>query len=98
MPSGGDLSNPKDKESVQGLEDKMIEAYGKSLVESKCKAGGEVDLSSKMVRAVHVDALGEALAKFQVVVLNLDTNQLGAEGAKKLAGYLRSNQTLKTLR
>ena len=98
MPSGGDLSNPKDKESVQGLEDKMIEAYGKSLVVSKCKAGGEVDLSEKMVRAVHVDALGQALANFQVVGLNLNKNQLGAEGAKKLAGFLQSNKTLKTLR
>ena len=59
MPSGGDLSNPNDKALVKSLEDQMIEAYGNALVQAKCKAaGGEtVDLSAKMIRPVHVDAL-----------------------------------------
>ena len=33
MPSGGKLSNPADKACVQALEDKMIDAYGKGMVE-----------------------------------------------------------------
>ena len=98
MPSGGALSNPKDKEAVRELEDKMIEAYGKRIAVSKCKVGGEVDLSSKMMRAVHMDALGEALAKFLVVSLNLENNQLGPTGGAALADAMKGNTTLKSLK
>ena len=98
MPSGGALSNPKDKEAVLTLEDQMIEAYGKTIAVSKCKAGGEVDLSNKMLRAVHMDALGGALATFSVVSLNLERNQLGPTGGATLAGALKGNTTLKSLK
>ena len=97
MPSGGALSNPNDKEAVLKLEDQMIEAYGKTIAVSKCKAGGEVDLSNKMLRAVHMDALGRALATFSVVSLNLEANQLGPKGGATLAGALKGNTTLKSL-
>ena len=98
MPSGGALSNPKDKEAVLALEDQMIEAYGKTIAVSKCKAGGEVDLSNKMMRAVHMDALGEALAKFLVVSLELRNNQLGPTGGATLADAIKGNTTLKSLK
>ena len=77
MPSGGALSNPDDKEKVKGLEDTMIEAYGKALAVRKCKEGVEVDLSEKMIRAVHVEALFRAVEENGVKTLNLQTNQLG---------------------
>ena len=98
MPSGGDLSNPKDKEVVRKLEDQMIEAYGKTIAVSKCKVGGEVDLSNKMMRAVHMDALGEALAKFSVVSLKMTNNQLGPTGGATLADAIKGNTTLKSLK
>ena len=98
MPSGGALSNPNDKEVVRKLEDQMIEAYGKTIAVSKCKVGGEVDLSKKMMRAVHMDALGEALAKFSVVSLNLEHNQLGPTGGAALADAIKGNTTLKSLK
>ena len=99
MPSGGALSNPNDAESVKGLEDTMIEAYGNSIVATKCKAGGKtVDLSAKMIRPVHVDALARAVDEFKVESLNLRQNQLGAEGAKKLAGMLAVNRTLTSIK
>ena len=64
------------------IEDTMIEAYGKAIVKSKCAEGGEsVDLSSKMLRPVHMDALCEAVAKYGVKELDLKNNQLGDEGA-----------------
>ena len=100
MPSGGDLSNPGDKALVKSLEDKMIEAYGNALVEAKCKAaGGEtvVDLSAKMIRPVHVNALFAAVECYKVAVLKLDTNQLGAAGAVKLATALKTNATVTSL-
>ena len=97
MPSGGEFSNPDDKEVVEGLEDKMIEVYGKVIVELKCKPGGEVNLWAKMLRAVHMEALGEAVARYGVTWLNLDHNQLGDEGAKQLAAWLRGNETLEVL-
>ena len=40
MPSQGALSNPDDKALVQTLEDTMIEAYGKVIVEILCGGGG----------------------------------------------------------
>ena len=99
MPSGGDLSNPNDKALVKSLEDQMIEAYGNALVQAKCKAaGGEtVDLSAKMIRPVHVDALFAAVECYKVAVLKLDTNQLGATGAVKLAAALQTNATVTSL-
>ena len=98
MPSGGDLSNPNDKALVRALEDTIILAYGEVLAVTKCKLGGEVDLSGKMLRAEHMEVLGEAAAAHKVESLNLQENQLGPAGAEKLAGMLKSNTTLKTLK
>ena len=100
MPSGGALSNPKDKALVKGLEDKMIDAYGTALVELKCKAAGgkEVDLSKKMLRPQHVGALFAAVERYQVTKLNLSWNQLGAEGGALVAAALKTNTTLTVLR
>ena len=98
MPSGGDLSNPNDKKSVQGLEDKMIEAYGSTLAVNECKKGKSVDLSNKMIRAVHVDALAKALDQYKVTSLELQTNQLGVEGGKRMAEMLKTNTTLTTVK
>ena len=100
MPSGGALSNPKDKALVTALEDKMIEAYGTALVEVKCKAagGGEVDLSCKMLRPQHVGALFAAVERYKVAELNLGRNHLGAAGGKLVAAKLETNTTLTTLR
>ena len=97
MPSQGALSNPNDKALVQDLEDTMIEAYGKVIVEIKCKAGagGEVDLSFKMIRACHVEALFEAVNKYEVKHLHLFNNQLGdrtvLKRSKKLLRLIEGN-------
>jgi len=100
MPSGGALSNPNDKALVTGLEDKMIEAYGTALVEVKCKAaGGEaVDLHMKMLRPMHVGALFAAVERYQVAKLDLDQNQLGADGGALVVAALKTNTTLTFLR
>ena len=82
---------------VKALEDKMIEVYGKVIVELMCKPGGEVNLRCKMLRPVHMEALGEAVARYGVKSLNLTFNQLGDEGAKQLAAALRGNETLEVL-
>ena len=97
MPSGGALSNPKDKESVTYIEDKMIEEYGKAIAVAKCKKGKQVDLTSKMIRAVHVEALGAAVNQYKVVSLNLGTNQLRAEGAKAIGSLLEGSSSLTTV-
>ena len=97
MPSGGALSNEDDRPLVRALEDKMIEVYGKVIVELMCKPGGGVDLSAKMLRPMHMEALGAAVARYGVKTLNLGDNQLGDEGAKQLAAALRGNKTLKVL-
>ena len=96
MPSGGALSNPNDKALVKGLEDKMIDAYGTAIVEVKCKAaGGEmVELDSKMLRPQHVGALFAAVERYQVAKLDLNFNQLGAEGGALVAAALKTNTTL----
>ena len=96
MPSQGALSNPADKALVQDLEDKMIEAYGKVIVEIKCKAdaGGNVLLNAKMIRDCHVEALCEAVNKYKVKKLNLGHNQLGDAGAEAIAAMLRTNRSL----
>ena len=101
MPSGGALSNPNDQALVKGLEDKMIDAYGTALVEVKCKAarrGERVDLSEKMLRPQHVGALFAAVERYQVAELNLEHNQLGAEGGARVAAALKTNTTLTELR
>ena len=54
----------------------------------KCKEGAEVDLSKKMIRAVHVEALFRAVEENNVKTLNLQTNQLGAEGGTAIAKAL----------
>ena len=46
MPSGGDLSNPADKQIIMELEDQMVEAYGNALVWKLCAAGKDVDLTA----------------------------------------------------
>ena len=99
MPSGGALSNPDDKALVKDLEDKMIEAYGTAIVEVKCKAagGGYVYLDRKMLRPQHVGALFAAVERYQVDMLNLDFNQLGAEGGALVAAALKTNTTLSYL-
>ena len=97
LPSGGDFANPADKASVQALEEKMIEVYGKTVVEAKCKAGGAVDLSNKMLRAEHVGTLVAAVAKHEVQSLNLWQNQLGSDGAEALASSMAKMLTLKEL-
>ena len=97
LPSGGALSNEDDRPLVRALEDKMIEVYGKVIVEVKCKPGSGVDLSAKMLRPMHMEALGEAVARYGVKTLNLGHNQLGDEGAKQLAAALRGNKTLEVL-
>ena len=100
MPSGGALSNPNDQALVKGLEDKMIDAYGTATVELKCKAAGDgyVDLSKKMLRPQHVGALFGAVERYQVAKLNLEYNQLGAEGGALVAAALKTNTTLTWLR
>ena len=99
MPSQGALSNPADKALVQDLEDTMIEAYGKVIVEIKCKAGvgGKVDLGAKMIRDCHVEALCEAVNKYEVKELGLGYNQLGDAGAEAIAAMLRTNRSLTLL-
>ena len=97
MPSGGALSNEADRPLVRALEDKMIEVYGKVIVELMCKPGGKVDLRGKMLRPVHMEALGEAVARYGVKQLHLGFNQLGDEGAKQLAAWLRGDETLEVL-
>ena len=103
MPSGGDFANPEaDRPNVKGIEDKMISFFGNCLMEAKCKPEnwdhGMVYLGGKMLRDEHVDALAAALAKYEVAKVNLGRNQLGPEGAAKLAEALNSNRTLKVLR
>ena len=97
MPSGGALSNEDDRPLVRALEDKMIEVYGKVIVELKCKPGGYVSLGAKMLRPMHMEALGEAVARYGVKELDLGLNQLGDEAAKQLAAALRGNETLEKL-
>jgi len=74
----------------------MIEAYGKVIVEIKCKAGagGKADLGCKMVRDGHVEALCEAVNKYEVKKLDLGGNQLGDAGAEAIAAMLRTNRSL----
>ena len=98
MPSGGELSNEDDRPLVRALEDKMIEVYGKVIVELMCKPGGKVNLRAKMLRPMHMEALGAAVARYGVKELNLNANQLGDEGAKQLAAWLRGNETLEYLK
>ena len=97
MPSGGALSNEDDRPLVRALEDKMIEVYGKVIVELMCKRGGTVFLNAKMLRPMHMEALGEAVARYGVKKLYLNSNQLGDEGAKQLAAWLRGNETIEEL-
>ena len=97
LPSGGALSNEADRPLVRALEDKMIEVYGKVIVEVMCKRGGQVDLQAKMLRPMHMESLGAAVARHGVKTLYLTNNQLGDEGAKQLAAALRGNETLEEL-
>ena len=78
----------------------MIDAYGTALVELKCKAAGgeKVDLRKKMLRPQHVGALFAAVERYQVAKLDLEFNQLGAEGGALVAAALKTNTTLTELR
>ena len=98
MPSSGKLTNPADGEAIRHIEDTIIEAYGRAIIWKACAVGGDVQLAGKMIRAVHVPALGEALAAHGVTSLNLSQNQLDNDGAKALAHMLRSNSTLMSLK
>lgn len=101
MPSRGALSNPDDEALVKGLEDRIIDVYGRAIVEitcSKAKKGEMVFLSAKMLRPQHVESLMAAVNKYRVTDLKLDCNQLGPEGGAKLAEALQTNTTLKVLR
>ena len=50
MPSGGDLTNPDDRKLIKGLEETILDAYGKAVVVKECRKGGSADLSGKMLR------------------------------------------------
>ena len=100
MPSRGALSNPDDEALVKGLEDRIIDVYGRAIVEIKCRKaeeGEEVDLIGKMLRPQHVESLMAAVNKYRVAELWLGVNQLGPEGGAKLAEALQTNTTLKVL-
>jgi len=99
MPSQGALSNPDDKALVQDLEDTMIDAYVPVIVELKFKAGAgrTVNLDCKMIRDGHVEALCEAVNKYDVKQLHLYGNQLGDAGAEAIAAMLRTNSSLTLL-
>ena len=56
-----------------------------------------MDLRKKMLRPQHVGALFAAVERYQVAVLNLSTNQLGAEGGALVAAALKTNTTLTRL-
>ena len=77
----------------------MIDAYGTTIVEVKCKAAGgeKVNLMCKMLRPQHVGALFAAVERYQVAELDLDNNQLGAEGGALVAAALKTNTTLTEL-
>ncbi len=100
MPSRGALSNPDDEALVKGLEDKIIDVYGRAIVEIKCskaKKGEYVDLGLKMLRPQHVESLMAAVNKYRVTKLDLELNQLGPEGGAKLAEALKTNTSLDVL-
>ena len=71
--------------------------YGHAIVEIQCRCardGEIVDLYSKLLRPAHIDSLMAAVEKHQVARLDLYGNQLGAEGAAKLAVALKTNTTV----
>ena len=101
MPSRGALSNPDDKALVKGLEDRIIDVYGRAIVEITCRKAEEgelVLLRGKMLRPQHVESLMAAVNKYRVAKLDLIGNQLGPEGGAKLAEALKTNTSLKELR
>ena len=72
MPSGGALSNPNDKALVKDLEDKMINSYGTTMVELKCKAAlhrKEDNLRWKRLGPKHSDLLTSAASGGKTVDL-----------------------------
>ena len=94
MPSGGDFTNPADRELVKRvIEDKIVEDYGKAMIRLKCEASKEstaIDLGSKMLGAVHMPTLGDALQKHGFTSVDLTNNQLEAAGAAALATALET--------
>ena len=100
LPSHGILSNPNDKPLVTEIQDKMIDTYGHAIVERFCgkaKEGEVRDLNAKLLRPQHVGSLMAAVEKHQVAKLDLDLNQLGPKGGKKLAEALKTNTSLRCL-
>ena len=100
MPSRGALSNPDDKALVEGIQDQIIDVYGRAIVEITCrkaKEGERVLLEAKMLRPQHVESLMAAVNKYRVTKLFLTDNQLGPEGGAKLAEALKTNTTLTSL-
>ena len=98
MPSGGDLTNPADREAITMLEDKMIEVYGESIIQKECAAGPKVDLSRKMIRPIHVPVLLQELFTHSVTELDLTNSQLGPQGGVAIAEGLKRNSTLRSLK
>jgi hypothetical protein len=100
MPSGGDFTVESDKAIVMKIEDTMIEEYGKAIIRHKCAAAGDhkVDLSNKVIRAVHVPTLSEEVRRHGVVSVDLHQNQLRAEGGAALAKVLNEMASLATLK
>lgn len=97
MPSGGALSDAADLELITALEERIIDAYGHAIVEIQCRCardGEIVDLYSKLLRPAHIDSLMAAVEKHQIARLDLYGNQLGAQGAAKLAVALKTNTTV----
>ena len=85
MPSGGEFSNPADKQLVQGLEDAMISAFGKSVAIAACRKGTQTaNLEHKMIRGEHLPTLFVAARDHGVTGLNLAGNQLRVSGAETL--------------
>ena len=106
LPSAGTMSNPNDQELIKSLEDKMIEVYGGMIVELKCKTPEphpfepdeeQVDLTNKMIRAVHINPLLAAVDKYRVASVSLEQNQIGDEGAMHLAAGLKCNTSITDL-
>ena len=99
MPSGGDLTNPADREAIRMLEDNMIEVYGGTIIRKACAASPTVDLSGKMIRHIHIPELGRELAEHGVTTLDLSRNQLcDFQGGVALAEALKMSPMLQSLK
>jgi len=101
LPSQGDFVVENDRSLVEGLEERMVSAYGSTVLVNACKAkskSASLHKNARMIRALHIPALGEALTQYRVTALDLSQNQLGDDVAVALADVLRSNGILTELR